>query len=64
LTDKDRELALNYGAASNKNQFFASRVTVVLDDKGEWILFYPTGKLGPLYKHAQMVLDDLAILLP
>ena len=44
-------------------QFFVSRVTVVLNEKGEWVLFYPTDKMGPLYAHAQMVLDDLAILL-
>ena len=45
------------------SQFFVSRVTVVLDDKGEWVLFYPTDQMGSLYAHAQVVLDDLAILL-
>ena len=63
LTDVDRELALYYGAADNMSQFFVSRVTVVLDDKGEWVLFYPTDQMGSLYAHAQVVLDDLAILL-
>ena len=63
LSDVERELGLYYGAADNANQFFASRVTVILDDKGEWVLHYPSDKIGPLYAHAQMVLDDLAILL-
>ena len=63
LSDVERELGLYYGAADNANQFFASRVTVILDDQGEWVLHYPSDKIGPLYAHAQMVLDDLAILL-
>lgn len=63
MTDVDRELALYYGAADNPGQFFATRVTVILNEQGEWILFYPSGKLGSLYAHAQMVLDDLSVLL-
>ncbi len=63
LSDVDRELALYYGAADNPGQFFASRITVILDEKGEWVLFYPSDKLGSLYAHAQMVLDDLSLLL-
>ena len=63
LSDVKRELALYYGAADNTNQFFASRITVILDETGEWILHYPMDKVGSLYAHAQMVLDDLAILL-
>lgn len=64
LTDEDRELALAYGAASSSNQFFADRTTVIVDDMGQWVLVYPSGTLGALYQHPQIVLDDLAILVP
>ena len=59
-SDNDRELAIHYGAAASKAAFFASRVTVVLDDKGRWILNYP--KVSPA-KHPQEVLDDLKAIL-
>ena len=63
LSDVGRELALYYGAVDNDWQFFTSRVTVILDQKGEWVLWYPSDSVGSLYEHAQVVLDDLAALL-
>ena len=63
LSDVGRELALYYGAADNDWQFFASRVTVILDQQGEWVLWYSSDAVGPLYEHAQVVLDDLTVLL-
>ena len=63
FSDVGKELALYYGAADSVNAFFAKRVTVILDPAGTWILAYPKIS-GSLYKHAQVVLDDLALLLP
>ncbi|MFT5430002.1 MAG: peroxiredoxin Q/BCP [Myxococcota bacterium] len=40
FSDADRELALHFGAASSANQFWADRITVVLDPDGRWILRY------------------------
>ena len=60
-SDLDRELALYYGAASTAGQWFANRITVILDPDGNWVLEYAPS--GNLYLHAQLVLDDLAILM-
>jgi peroxiredoxin len=58
-SDVGRELALYYGAASDKDQFFADRVTVVLDPKGAWRLVYPTSAIGwNIASHPQHVLQD------
>ncbi len=57
-----KELALYYGAAGAASAFFANRITVILDPEGTWILAYPKIS-GSLYKHAQVVLDDLALIL-
>ena len=63
-SDTKRELALHYGAAKKSTQGFASRVTAVIDPKGELALFYPTASVGfDLYNHAGVVLDDLKVLL-
>ena len=62
-SDTKRELALYYGAADSDFALFAKRVTVILNPAGTWILAYPKVS-GSLYKHAQVVLDDLALLIP
>lgn len=61
-SDVNRELALHFGAASNAKQFFADRITVVLDPYGRWVLTYAPG--GNLYLHPQDVLDDVGQLVP
>lgn len=65
-SDTEKTLALTYGAAEADWQPIASRVTVILDETGDWVLFYPAGVVAAksLYLHAQTVLDDLAQLLP
>ena len=55
---------MHYGAADSPDQFFASRVTVILDGQGQWVLRYGSDQITSLYGHAQDVLDDLALLLP
>jgi len=63
-TDAQRELALHYGAAKSSKQYFASRVTAVIDPKGELALFYSSAAVGfDLYNHAAIVLEDLKVLL-
>ena len=64
-SDTEKTLALTYGAAEASWQPIASRVTVILDSHGEWVLFYPADVVAAksLYLHAQTVLDDLALLL-
>ena len=52
-----------YGAADSEFAFLAKRMTVILDPQGTWTLAYPKIS-GSLYKHAQLVLDDLALLMP
>jgi len=59
-SDTERALAINYGAASSKSAFIANRVTVVLDDKGRWILNYPT--VNPSTHPAEVLSDLKAIL--
>jgi peroxiredoxin len=65
-SDTKKTLALYYGGADASWQFFANRVTVILDDAGNLVLFYPVDVVAAksLYIHAQTVLDDLAQLLP
>ena len=65
-SDTEKTLALTYGAAEASWQPIASRVTVILDENGDWVLFYPAGVVAAksLYIHAQTVLDDLALLVP
>ena len=59
-SDTKRELALYYGAAKTASQFFADRVTVVLDDQGRWRLFYSSAAIGfDMYGHPKVVLQDL-----
>jgi len=60
LSDADRELALAYGAATSVSQFFASRVTVLLDPTGHWVLKYDVTDVS---KHPQHVLDDITAIL-
>lgn len=58
-SDVGRELALTYGAATDVDQFFADRVTVVLDPKGAWRLVYPTATVSwNLAAHPGQVLQD------
>ena len=62
-SDTERELALFYGAAAKKTQSFADRVTVLLDEKGQWVLFYGTGATNwDPGGHPKAVLDDLKLL--
>ena len=63
FSDSGRELAMAYGAADSQFAFLAKRMTVILDPQGTWTLAYPKIS-GSLYKHAQLVLDDLALLMP
>lgn len=65
-SDTEKTLALTYGAAEASWQPIASRITVILDENGDWALFYPAGVVSAqsLYIHAQVVLDDLALLVP
>lgn len=64
-SDVERELALIYGAAASVDTIFASRITVLLDPEGSWVLHYPVDVVAAksLYVHAQTILDDLALLL-
>ncbi len=62
-SDTKRELALAYGAAKSASQFFADRVTVVLDEQGRWRLFYSSAVIGfDMYNHPLVVLKDLETL--
>jgi peroxiredoxin len=55
-TDSKKELALHYGAAFGPTALFASRVTVVIDAAGQWLLtYFPSGDLS---KHPEKVLED------
>ena len=65
-SDTQKSLGLTYGAAEAGWQPIATRVTVILDEEGNWVLFYPAGVVAAksLYLHAQTVLDDLALLVP
>ena len=63
-SDTQRELALWYGAAKSKSQFFANRITVVLDPAGTWTLLYPEASIAfHEYDHAKVVLADLKALM-
>jgi peroxiredoxin len=63
-SDEDKGLAMTYGAADSTWALFASRITVVLDPQGDWVLNYPADVVSAksLYVHAQTLLDDLALL--
>ncbi len=63
-SDTEKSLALTYGAAEAAWQPIASRITVILDEEGDWVLFYPSNVVQDksLYLHALTVLDDLALL--
>ena len=54
-SDPDRTLALHYGAASSPVQWFADRVTKVIDCDGTLVLEYPTVAVAA---HPQEVLED------
>lgn len=63
-SDLGRELALQYGAAQSAKQLFADRVTVVLNDKAEWVLYYGPGATNwDPAGHPKTVLDDLKLLM-
>lgn len=57
LSDKKRELALAYGAASSAGQTFADRVTVVIGPSGKWLLNYP--QVDNVGTHSQDIAKDL-----
>jgi len=63
-SDLEKSLALQYGAADGLITLFADRITVILDAEANWVVFYPKTVVTSvsLYAHAQMVLDDLALL--
>jgi hypothetical protein len=64
LRPAKRELALYWGAATSASQFFANRVTVVLDEQGRWRLFYSSSAIGfDMYGHPGVVLEDVKALL-
>lgn len=63
-SDLGRELAMAYGAATSPDEGFADRTTVILDDKGDLVLVYPSSDVNfTLTKHAGYVLADLKKLL-
>lgn len=55
-TDGKKELALFFGAAKNPTQFFADRITVVIDAQGHWLLSYKV--VSDLAGHPKKVLAD------
>lgn len=56
-------MALHYGAAKSKDAFIADRVTVVLNEKAEWVLFYGTGATNwDPAGHPKAVLKDIKLL--
>ena len=59
-TDRNRELALHYGAATSVDQAFASRRTVVLDELGRLCLQYESVGVS---SHPAEVLSDVTLLL-
>jgi len=63
-SDTSRELATYYGADYGPLVPFPKRMTVLLDPDGVWRLTYPLPEegIGGLYLHAQLILDDLAVL--
>ena len=63
-SDLGRELALYYGAASSPTQGAANRMTVVLNDKGEQVLYYSSFMTNSgLTHHPNDVLADCKALL-
>lgn len=63
-SDLGRELALYYGAASSASQGAANRVTVVLNDHGEQVLYYSSFVTNSgLTHHPNDVLADCKALL-
>ncbi len=60
-SDTDRALAMHYGAAKKPDANYPSRITVVLDDKGDLLLSYTDRiKVGA---HPSEVLEDVKKLL-
>ena len=58
--DTDKTLAVHYGAAENSNAMWPSRVSVLLDKKGEVLLEYKDNvSFGT---HPQEVLEDCQLL--
>ena len=54
---------MHYGAAANTKAMFANRVTVVLHDKAEWVLFYGTAATNwDPAGHPKAVLDDVKVM--
>lgn len=63
-SDLGRELGMAYGAATSPDEAFADRITVILDEQGELVLFYPASDVNfTLVKHPGRVLADLQKLL-
>ena len=60
FSDPNRDLALQYGAASSTSQPWANRVTVVLDPGGNWVLSYNASNTK---QHPHDVLADMELLL-
>ena len=58
-SDEARELALFFGAAASAEAGYASRITVVLDEQGRWLLTYPSVNVST---HAETVLADCTTL--
>lgn len=59
-SDRNRELALHYGAASSPRAFAPSRITVLLDASGALLLRYDKVDVGT---HPGDVLEDCRALL-
>lgn len=55
-TDDDKDLAVHYGAAADRNAFIPARVTVLLDENGEWLLEYTSNTSS--VSHTDDVLAD------
>ncbi len=54
---------MHYGAAKNSKAFFAERVTVVLDENAQWVLFYGTAATNwDPAGHPKAVLEDIKAL--
>jgi len=51
---------MHYGAAKTAKQLFADRVTVVLDENAQWILYYgPAATNWDPAGHPKAVLEDI-----
>lgn len=54
---------MHYGAAKSTKQLFADRITVVLDENAQWVLYYNQAATSfDPGGHPKQVLDDIKAL--